>query len=154
MQRVARVGAWVSGSAWGERMGEVESTQVLVLHFRDGHTARCTLTNDFSPSRPVLVVEDADGIVRDVDVDELKAVFFLKERRRREADMRLGSSSAEPPHGAQARVEFFDGEIIKGLVQHYSVANKGFFLYPTAPESNNERIFVVASALTMVDIES
>jgi len=135
-------------------MGDADRTQVLVLHFRDGHTERCTLTSDFSPSQPVLVVEDPDGTVRDVDVDELKAVFFLKGRHRREADMHLGSSSTEPPHGAQARVEFFDGEIIKGLVQRYSVANKGFFLYPTAPESNNERIFVVASALTMVDIES
>jgi hypothetical protein len=135
-------------------MGDADSTQVVVLHFRDGRTARCTLARDFSPSQPTVVVEEADGTVRDVEVDELKAVFFLKGRRRREADMHLGSSSSEPPHGAEARVEFFDGEIIKGLVQHYSVANRGFFLYPTAPESNNERVFVVASALTMVDIES
>jgi hypothetical protein len=135
-------------------MGDAESTQVVVLHFRDGHTERGTLASDFSPSQPTLVVESPEGNTHDVEVDELKAVFFLKERRRREADMHLGSASAEPPPGAKARVEFFDGEIIKGLVQHYSVANKGFFLYPTAPESNNERIFVVASALTMVDIES
>lgn len=135
-------------------MGDSESNQVLVLHFRDGHTERCNLSSEFSPSQSVLVVEGADGTVRDIDVDDLKAVFFLKERRRRDADMHLGSSSGEPPHGANAKVEFFDGEIIKGLVQHYSVANTGFFLYPTAPESNNERIFVVASALTMVDIES
>ena len=135
-------------------MVDGESTQVLVLHFRDGHTERCTLSSDFSPSQPVLVVEDADGTVRDVDVDDLKAVFFLKERRRLQADMHLGSSSGEPTLGANAKIEFFDGEIIQGLVQHYSVANRGFFLYPTAPESNNERVFVVASALTMVDIES
>jgi hypothetical protein len=125
----------------------------VVLHYRGGRTERCTLTQDFSPRQSSFEIVDADGHLRQVEVALLKAVFFLKERRRREGEMQMGSSAAQPPLGAVARVEFFDGEVIKGLVQHYSVANQGFFLFPSAPESNNERIFVVASSLTMVDIE-
>ncbi len=123
----------------------------VVLHYRSGRTERCSLTGEFSPGEAQFEVADPDGALRQVDVDELKAVFFLKSRRRRDAEMQMGA--AEKPSGAPARVEFFDGEVITGLVQHYSIANRGFFLYPTTPESNNEMVFVVASALTGVDIE-
>ena len=50
-------------------------------------------------------------------------------------------SSVIHPQGAPARVEFFDGEIIHGLVQEYRMEDSGFFLYPTSPESNNEKVF-------------
>ena len=52
-----------------------------------------------------------------------------------------------------AKVEFFDGEIIRGRVTQYTVADAGFFLFPTALESNNDRIFVVATALDTVSID-
>jgi hypothetical protein len=134
-------------------MGDDDGSCTVVLHYRDRHTEHFTLIGDFSPVQSSFEVVDKDGQVRHVEVDELKAVFFLKERRRREGEMQMGSSTGEAPLGAVARVEFFDGEVIKGLVQHYSIANRGFFLFPSAPESNNDRIFVVASALAMIDIE-
>ena len=134
-------------------MGDDDESVKVVLHYRNGHTERFTLTRDFSPVQSSFEAVDAEGQVRQVEVDELKAVFFLKEWRRREGEMQMGSSTGQLPLGAVARVEFFDGEVIKGLVQHYSIANRGFFLFPSAPESNNERVFVVASAMAMVDIE-
>jgi hypothetical protein len=88
-----------------------------------------------------------------VEVDALKAAFFLKDPMRRELEVQLGQATRTPPGGALARVEFFDGEVIHGRMASYSVADSGFFLYPTSLESNNERIFVVARALRTLSIE-
>jgi hypothetical protein len=126
--------------------------ETVVLRYRDGRTQRVRLQGDFSPRDFDLTVCAEDGDERRVNVGELKAVFFPKDPRQRSAEIDAGGRTA-PPGSALAKVEFFDGEIIRGHVQHYSVANAGFFLYPTSPESNNDRIFVVATALTTVSLE-
>ena len=105
----------------------------VVLRYRDGHLT--------------------DGEQIQVNISDLKAVFFLKEPRRREAELQFGSTETEPPAGAPARVEFFDGEIIHGLVQEYRMEDSGFFLFPTSPESNNEMVFVVARAINTLSLE-
>ncbi len=131
-----------------------DGSSSVVLHFRSGRTLRCILLDEFSAAQDELSVTAGNGDTMVVSVDDLKAVFFLKDARRRQLEMQLGTSAEGVPEGALARVEFFDGEIVRGLVQHYSVADRGFFLYPTALESNNDRIFVVARALTSVDLET
>lgn len=125
---------------------------LVVLHFRDGTTSRCRLTSSFEPRDRQIAVESVDGEAFEVEVNRLKAVFFPKDPRRREADLELGAVQDSQP-GPVARVEFFDGEVIRGVVTHYSVENAGFWLYPSAPESNNQRIFVVARALHTVSLE-
>jgi hypothetical protein len=60
---------------------------------------------------------------------------------------------SEPPQGAPARVEFFDGEVVHGIVQEYRMENSGFFLYPTSPESNNEKVFVVARSINTLSLD-
>jgi hypothetical protein len=125
----------------------------VVLHFRDGVTDRCRLAAEFSPRDLEIEVEDADRRRRRVRVGDLKAVFFLKEPRQRQMDLESDGSDAGNDSAAIARVEFFDGEIIRGRVSHYSVENSGFWLYPSAPESNNARIFVVARSLQTVSLE-
>ena len=124
----------------------------VVLRFRDGRTQRVQLTGSFSPNDFEITVETETDELLDIQVTDLKAIFFLKDPRQRSAELAM-SASREMPGTALARVEFFDGEIIRGRVQHYSVADAGFFLYPTAAESNNDRIFVVATALNTVAIE-
>jgi hypothetical protein len=125
-----------------------EETHIpVVLRYRDGRTRRCSLTGEFSPKKATIEVQNEDGERISVELDELKAVFFVKDPRRRELEMAIGVSSDFEPGSALARVEFFDGEVIRGRVQGYSLAHKGFYLYPTAVESNNWRVFVVASAL-------
>jgi hypothetical protein len=126
----------------------------VVLRYRDGHTLRCFLTKDFTPSDHSIEAESEEGETVRVEVDQLKAVFFLKDPLRREVELQLGQPSTSAPEGgAPARVEFFDGEIIHGRMSSYSVDDKGFFLYPTSLESNNERMFVVAQALRTLSIE-
>jgi len=130
-----------------------EQQALVVLRFRDGQTQRCSLLGGFHPrDEDQLEAVTTDGTEIVVPLSDLKAVFFLKNPRQRQIDI---DTPIDPvtKGAAKARVEFFDGEIIHGWVMDYSVANKGFYLYPTAADSNNERIFVVASALMTLAIE-
>ena len=130
-----------------------ESTRnEVVLRFRDGHTTRGSLTREFTPRDSAIEAETGDGEILRINISDLKAVFFLKDPIRREADIQIGVT--EPPAaGAPARVEFFDGEIIHGRVEEYTMENSGFFLYPTSPGSNSEKVFVVAQALHTLSLE-
>jgi hypothetical protein len=132
---------------------EEESRIHVVLHFRDGRTVRGTLAQDFSPRTDAVEALDGEGEPVHAGVEELKAVFFVKDPRQRGADLQLNAQEAILRDSAIARVEFFDGEVIKGRVQSFSFADRGFYLYPSSVDSNNERIFVVASALTTLTIE-
>ena len=132
---------------------EPAETTSVVLHFRDGQTRRCQLCSSFSPGAVEIEIADEGGDVERIEVWSLKAVFVPKGARQRHADMARDDDNSTPPSHPVARVEFFDGEIIHGRVEHYSVENTGFWLYPTAPESNNERIFVVARSLHTVTLE-
>ena len=140
----------------GTRMGAQtmgENEQQVVLRFRDGQTVRGTLDGEFNPAtRSSVAVRTADGGLVQTDLDSLKAVFFLKDPRKRALDMALGEVQA--PTVGLTRVEFFDGEILRGTVRRYSVDDRGFFLEPANPASNNERVFVVARAVQSVEIGS
>lgn len=125
----------------------------VVLRYRDGDLTRCTLTREFTPLDFAVEARIDGGDAIQVNISDLKAIFFLKDPGRREADIHIGAPAAEPKSGALARVEFFDGEIVHGLVQEYRMENSGFFLYPTSPESNNEKVFVVARAINTLSLE-
>ncbi len=130
------------------------SEEVVVLRYRDGFTVRGRLHGSVPPLGGCVELTTEEGERVEAPFHELKAIFFLKDPRRRQAQVELGGGEyPEPPDSALTRVEFADGEIIRGRVQHFSVGDRGFFLFPTAVESNNERVFVVASAVASVDIE-
>jgi len=125
----------------------------VVLRYRDGHLTRCILTREFTPLDFAVEARTEAGETIQVNISDLKAIFFLKDPRRREAEMQMGARVTSPPAGAPARVEFFDGEIVHGHVQEYRMENSGFFLYPTSPESNNEMVFVVARSINTLSLE-
>ena len=132
---------------------EESTTGDVVLRFRNGNLTRAALTRDFTPLDFAIEAKSEDGEKLQVNITDLKAVFFLKNPGRREAEMQIGTVVGDPPQGAPARVEFFDGEIIHGVVQEYRMENSGFFLYPTSPENNNEKIFVVARSINTLTLE-
>jgi hypothetical protein len=127
----------------------------VVLHYRDGTTLRGALERDFSPGDQFVEMKDPEGETLRVDFERLKAVFFIKDPRVRELEVQISALDRfKPAPGAGARVEFFDGEVVHGRVAQYSVDEHGFFLFPTSPESNNERIFVVVRALKTLYVET
>jgi len=127
----------------------------VVLHYRDGSTLRGVLLREFSPGDHCVDVKAAEGEELRVEFEGLKAVFFIKDPLRRDLEVQISSMDIHTRgSAAPARVEFFDGEVVHGRVAQYSVEEHGFFLFPTAPESNNEKIFVVVQALKTLYVET
>jgi hypothetical protein len=114
----------------------------IVIHFADGKIRKGT-TADFFPNKDTFHINDRDSDrVYEVDLKELKAVFFVK------------SFEGDPIYmdkpniqrvgfGKRIRVRFKDGETMVGYTQGYSPNRTGFVFFPADPESNNEKAFVV-----------
>ena len=134
-------------------VGDSSTTEEVVLRFRNGNLTRGVLTREFTPLDFAIEAKSEDGEKLQVNISDLKAVFFLKDSGKRAAEMQMGAVVGNQPQGAPARVEFFDGEVIHGVVQEYKMENSGFFLYPTSPESNNEKVFVVARSINTLTLE-
>lgn len=119
----------------------------VVARFADGRMLKGT-TQDFAPAKDAFHVILSDGGARPirVPVDELKAVFFVKDL--------LGNPGYHetkdfdgPVIGRKLHVTFTDGEVLVGASQAYQPDRPGFFLVPADPRSNNDRVYVVRKAV-------
>jgi hypothetical protein len=117
-----------------------EGSQV-VLRYRDGKTQRATLIKA-DTEREVFKVTEENGGTAEVPFRNLKAIFFPQT---------APDKQPEPAEGSQLAVEFADGEVIRGTA-HYNPERNGFFLYPL-DRSKNDRIFVVNSAISSIEVE-
>jgi len=120
----------------------------VVARYMDGRVLKGT-TQDFIPTRSffhVITDENKSGV--QVRLEELKAVFFVKDtsgnadRVDIPAFMRGPSENA---YGKKIAVRFPDGELICGYSLSYSSERSGFFMATMDPRGNNERLFVVLS---------
>ena len=112
----------------------------VVLRYRDGKTER-VLLDPFDPQREVVLVR-RENEPAEVPFSLLKAVFFPRV---------TPEEQLEAPTGSMIAVEFTDGEVIRG-VANYNPERNGFFLVPH-DRSKNERIFVVNSAISSIEVE-
>jgi hypothetical protein len=123
----------------------------IVARFADGRILK-GYSQDFFPNKPAfhLFKNLSKGAAKykEIRVADLKAVFFVKtfagnpdykERKR--------FGEGEPAQGRKAEVAFIDGEILQGSVLGYDPIGSGFFLFPSDPKSNNQRVFVINSAV-------
>lgn len=135
----------------------------VVLHFKDKTIVKGTLTR-FSPTGDTLTIqpdEKADG-PRDVPVERLKSVFYVRTydgNKEYSEKKRFGLMASK---GRKVIVKFSDGELMTGFVEKDVPWQKGFFLstlgpdqkgfyiYPSDPESNNLKIFILASSVVEV----
>jgi hypothetical protein len=130
----------------------------IVLHFHDKKLLK-GYTHDFTPLREkfhlVSEQEEDKGNIYEVRCSELKAVFFVKSLSGDKDYIEKNDFSdvdAAALRGLKVKVEFPDGEVIRGTSFGYSKNRKGFFIVPVDPDSNNERIYVVAEILRDVRI--
>lgn len=111
-------------------------------------------TLDFSPERPSLrVTPDGGGRGVEVKVRDLKALFFVKTAGEAAPQgFRPAYLSSPDParEGKQISVLFKDGERMEGYTLSYRPDKPGFFLYPAEPDSQHERVYVVAGAVAEV----
>lgn len=120
-----------------------EPGTTAVLHFRTRQTLHCELDKAVLEGDTTICVRTEEE-AREVDVNDLKAIFFLR------------SAAADPPEFDQSwsklAVEFADGETIRGAAAPYAMSLPTFFLFPIE-RSKNERVLVVSSAVVSIDAE-
>jgi len=122
----------------------------VVLQFKDRTVAKGT-TSDFFPNKTQFHLVKPEGEVQDIDVEKLKAIFFVKDS---EGDKTRDDAYDDEivGGGRQVTVEFEDGEVIKGYTLTFSPNKQGFFMIPADLQGNNQRIFIVKSATTNIEI--
>lgn len=121
----------------------------VVAHFVDGTILKGT-TGNFRPNAPEFHLRTRDdGDVVTVEVAKLKGLFFVHDldgdpaaRSRGDAD-RAGL-------GRKVEVVFADGEVMSGYTAGYAPGRPSFWVTPADPDSNNDRVFVVAGATSSV----
>jgi hypothetical protein len=123
----------------------------IVARYRDGRTLKGT-TQNFFPNKPVFHVNrlagTGPGEVIEVNLEELKAVFFVKDFLGNAKHVeRKKLAPGDRPQGRLMEVTCKDGEVIVGTTTGYDPKRPGFFLFPIDPSGNNARVYVVASAV-------
>ena len=126
----------------------------IVVHDKGGNVLKGT-TADFLPKRPKfhLSIGGMHGEeMREIVISDLKAVFFVKDfegdKNRQEA-----KGLDNLPAGKKIRAQFKDGEMVAGYTHVLNMEHPGFFLIPADPKSNNERIFIVFSSLSQLEVD-
>jgi Family of unknown function (DUF6982) len=123
----------------------------IVVRYADGQILKGT-TADFSPGRPtfhvaVAATGGATAGTEEVWVDSLKAVFFVKDFSGNATYNEVKAFEGGSVQGRKIEVEFVDGERLVGTTMGYQPDRPGFFLVPADPKSNNERCFIVKTAV-------
>jgi hypothetical protein len=130
----------------------------VVAHYKSGRLLK-GYTRDFSPSEDTFTMVSEQqrdkGQTYQVRIADLKAVFFVRalegnmfyreKKKFREVNM-------SHLRGIGIRIQFKDGEVIRGSSLDYAIGKKAFFLTPVDPESNNERIYVVVDAVKDIKV--
>lgn len=131
----------------------MEPTKV-VLHYTDGRILK-GFTQNFFPNKPLFHFQPADGgnpgQQIEVNVKELKGVFFVK-------DFGGNPSYKEKKNfpesvqisGKKVEVIFKDGETLIGSTLGYDPNRPGFFFFPSDPEWNLIRVYIVAKSVSKV----
>ncbi len=129
--------------------------QNIVLRLRDGAMEKCSIYSHFSAAYRKLKVLDTVGNLKTVDLQDVKAIFFVREHEGNPG-YRPNPEFTEnsPKAGKVVRVTFPDGEVLRGKVLNLAEGSSGFFLFPPDPLDNNLKIFVVRSSSTRVEVES
>jgi hypothetical protein len=127
----------------------------IVVHDKGGNIFKGT-TADFFPKKPLfhLAVKGINGEeIQKVFTDSLKAIFFVRDFGGDKDYKETKGLDALPGSGKKIRVVFKDGEIISGYTHAISLDQTGFFLVSADPKSNNERIFIVFSSLSQLEVD-
>jgi hypothetical protein len=121
----------------------------IVVRFSDGKIMKGT-TADLFPNKALFHLKDKDSeTLHEIDIFYLKAVYFVKcfdgnpDYDEKTDIERVGL-------GKKIKIHFKDGETLVGYTQGYSPNRDLFIVFPCDPDSNNEKVFVVTKATSMV----
>ena len=123
----------------------------IVVRYQNGKILK-GYTQNFFPNKPMFHINPLDatgsGHLVEVMVEELKAVFYVRDftGNAKHVDKKQ-LAPGDRPQGRLMEVTCTDGEVIVGTTTGYDPKRPGFFLFPIDASSNNERVFMVTSAV-------
>ena len=126
----------------------------VVAHFKNGEIVK-GYTRDFSFIRQTFHLSPVTGAVdepsksREIVVEDLKAVFFVKHFEG-DPSFQTDNSATRPGFGDKVEITFHDREKMVGYTQRYDEKNTRFLLYPADAKSNNEIVAVIRSSVNSV----
>ena len=127
----------------------------IVVHEKSGNVIKGT-TADFLPKRPLfhLSVGGMHGEeMKKIFINDLKAVFFVRDFGGNKDYKETKNPDGLPGSGKKIRAVFKDGETISGYTHVFNMDQPGFFLIPLDQKSNNERVFIVFSSLSTLEVD-
>ncbi|MBW2038811.1 MAG: hypothetical protein JRI46_04330 [Deltaproteobacteria bacterium] len=127
----------------------------VVIHYKNGKILKGTIA-DFLPTRPTfhLIIGGIDSEeVKEIPVEDLKAVFFVKDFIGDKNYKEIKGFGDRPRSGKRVKAMFKDGEAIFGYTHAINFDHPGLFLVPADPNCNNERVFAVYSSLTGLEVD-
>ena len=122
----------------------------IVIHLKNGSIMKGN-TSDFFQNKKSFHIILLDGKIEEIDVESLKAVFFVKDLKG-DARYLYKYDDVVAGGGKKIAVDFSDGETMLGYVLGYSPQRQGFMMTPADSKGNNERIFIVNSSTKSVDL--
>jgi hypothetical protein len=124
----------------------------VVARFLDGHLLK-GYAHNFDPQKPILEVHARDGSEAERPIRarlaDLKAVFFVRDFDGNPAYDECKAFDAAFT-GRRLSVQFTDGDVLVGTTFSYDPDRAGFFLFPADPTSDNEKVYINASAVAKV----
>jgi hypothetical protein len=124
----------------------------IVIHFLDG-TLLKGHARFFFHHQMQLLVQTLEDEERLIPFSSVKAVFFVRSftgDKTRSDEKEFGPDS--PRYGQPVQVRFLDGEMVLGRAMGYRPEERGFYLKPADPRSNNEMIYVPQSSVKEVSV--
>ena len=128
----------------------------VVARYRDGRVLK-GITRDFAPAKSRFhLFAGGDETVQAVEIDvaELKAVFFVKSYEGDPARQDEYDFDAVRGQGRRVLVTFADGETVAGYTMGYAKNKPGFFVIPADDAGNNSRIFILVAATSSIEFRS
>lgn len=123
--------------------------QKVVAHFIDHSVVKGT-SADVDPKRPLCHVQTAERAVVEVDLRQVKALFFVKDLDGRPGyeEAQTAAAGDQRLRGSrQVEIAFADGERLAGLMNRFPPLGPFFYMLPIDAQSNNVRILVNRDAV-------
>lgn len=125
----------------------------VVARYQDGRVVK-GISLDVDPARPTCHVRPTTGPALEVNLSELKALFFVRTLEGNSAHDEGRDPDPKDPRSrgmAMVSLRFADGETIVGLTIRYPPNRPYFFVLPVDQKSNNIRILVNRAAVVSME---
>lgn len=125
----------------------------IVARYKDGRTVKGA-SMDIDPGRPNCHVRTPEGKTFEVQLKDLKALFFVRTLEGDSTHDENRTSDPKDPRNLGSKLltlTFEDGERMTGLINRYPPNRPFFFILPADSKSNNLRILVNRDAVSSME---